>query len=467
MSNLSTLPNGDSAWLLRKAIERVMQQVSVLETNIGSSTTGNSANTQIIFNDNGVLRGDPDLIFNTALNKLVATALESTTSLVVGTSATITGALTVDTTTLKVDATNHRVGIGTASPLNAVQIQGAGQATVTPTVTGDGSALSLIDSLTVANNGGMLVLGSICSNGNFGQVGIKSLLTNGLQNGTSALGFFTRAAVGDTTLGERYRIAQDGVATWSNVGGVAGTAMTLNSTGLGVGVASPAYKLDVSGTGNFQQLRVSNAVATNIGLVNTTSGLTYALYSANTSSNGFNGFGIFDGSAYVLRINSTGNLLLAGGTAGATGVGVTFPATQVASSDANTLDDYEEGTWTPTIVGTTTAGVGVYSLQAGLYTKIGNRVFVEGYISWSAHTGTGNMRIGGLPFTINSSSFYSSGSIGDTSGIALTAGNILAIIGVATSATIDFKQLPTGGGSSAAVPIDTAANVSFSLCYIV
>jgi hypothetical protein len=147
--------------------------------------------------------------------------------------------------------------------------------------------------------------------------------------------------------------------------------------------------------------------------------------------------------------------------------GVGFPATQVASSDANTLDDYEEGTWTPTIVGTTTAGTGTYSFQGGQYTKIGNRVFVEGYMSWSAHTGTGNMRIGGLPFALGSASFYSSGSIGDVNAIALTAGNTLTILGVASSSSIEMRQLPTGGGTSAAVPMDTQANISFSLCYIV
>jgi hypothetical protein len=114
MSNLSTLPKGDSAWLLRKAIQRVMQQVSVLETNIGASTTGNSANSQVIFNDDGTLRGDPDLIFNTALNKLVVTNLEATAALTVGTTATITGNLTVDTNTFAVDASNNRVFVGTA-----------------------------------------------------------------------------------------------------------------------------------------------------------------------------------------------------------------------------------------------------------------------------------------------------------------------------------------------------------------
>jgi len=54
-----------------------------------------------------------------------------------------------------------------------------------------------------------------------------------------------------------------------------------------------------------------------------------------------------------------------------TGTGITFPATQSASSDANTLDDYEEGTWTPTSPG----GGYVFSTVSGKYTKIGNRVF--------------------------------------------------------------------------------------------
>jgi hypothetical protein len=89
--------------------------------------------------------------------------------------------------------------------------------------------------------------------------------------------------------------------------------MTLNSTGLGVG-KSPSYKLDIAGVGNFEQVRVSNTAATNVALVNTTSGLTYTVYSANTASNGFNGFGIFDGSSYVLKIDSSGAATFNGNT---------------------------------------------------------------------------------------------------------------------------------------------------------
>ena len=80
--------------------------------------------------------------------------------------------------------------------------------------------------------------------------------------------------------------------------------------------------------------------------------------------------------------------------------GITFPATQVACTDVNTLDDYEEGTWTPTILGSSTAGAGTYSAQGGLYTKTGNTVVVQFVVSWTAHTGTGNLLIGGLPFTV-------------------------------------------------------------------
>jgi hypothetical protein len=79
--------------------------------------------------------------------------------------------------------------------------------------------------------------------------------------------------------------------------------------------------------------------------------------------------------------------------------GLTFPAVQNSSADVNTLDDYEEGTFTPIMTGTTLNGAGTYSSQTGRYTKIGDLVFFALYVEWSAHTGTGNMRIGQLPFT--------------------------------------------------------------------
>jgi len=141
-------------------------------------------------------------------------------------SATISGDLTVDTSTLKVDSANNRVGIGTASPLFPLDIISSGATTVAVRSTG---AVGLFR--------GYAITDGTTEYGQFKQ----SLSSGELQivSGNAGWGGFLTVSTGGS---ERYRIASDGVATWSNVGGVASTAMTLNSTGLGVGV-SPSYQI--------------------------------------------------------------------------------------------------------------------------------------------------------------------------------------------------------------------------------
>jgi len=88
---------------------------------------------------------------------------------------------------------------------------------------------------------------------------------------------------------------------------------------------------------------------------------------------------------------------------------IKFPATQVPSADANTLDDYEEGTWTPGIAfGEGTVGI-TYNetFRYGKYTKIGNIVFFTGIaVLTSKGTSVGSATITGLPFTIGSNSIF-------------------------------------------------------------
>jgi hypothetical protein len=92
--------------------------------------------------------------------------------------------------------------------------------------------------------------------------------------------------------------------------------------------------------------------------------------------------------------------------------GITFPASVSASGNANTLDDYEEGTWTPTLRGGTTAGTTTYGVQRGGYIKIGSMVTVFCDMGVSATTGTGALTIGGFPFTsINDVNFFSVGGL--------------------------------------------------------
>ena len=88
-------------------------------------------------------------------------------------------------------------------------------------------------------------------------------------------------------------------------------------------------------------------------------------------------------------------------TPSASGVGITFPAALNASSDANTLDDYEEGTWTPTVTQASTNPTSItYSRQHGTYIKIGTLVYVTFNLYITAITnGSGQVRISGLPFT--------------------------------------------------------------------
>lgn len=77
-----------------------------------------------------------------------------------------------------------------------------------------------------------------------------------------------------------------------------------------------------------------------------------------------------------------------------------FPATANPSADANTLDDYEEGTWTATLTGSTHAPDAPQT-ETGYYTKIGREVFTTVYLVDKDLTGaTGDLRITGIPFTI-------------------------------------------------------------------
>lgn len=62
----------------------------------------------------------------------------------------------------------------------------------------------------------------------------------------------------------------------------------------------------------------------------------------------------------------------------------------------------ESGTWTPTIIGSTVAGNNTYATRVGRYYKIGKLVRASFFIQLSAKDAAmaGNIRIGGLPFTV-------------------------------------------------------------------
>jgi hypothetical protein len=103
-----------------------------------------------------------------------------------------------------------------------------------------------------------------------------------------------------------------------------------------------------------------------------------------------------------------------GATPSTSGAGITFPATASPSSNANTLDDYEEGTWTPVLTRETTPSTITYASREGKYTKIGNMVTC--WISINNITvssaGTGNNILTGLPFAIGNTTYGGTGGFG-------------------------------------------------------
>jgi trimeric autotransporter adhesin len=171
-----------------------------------------------------------------------------------------------------------------------------------------------------------------------------------------------------------------------------------------------ALQTDQAGTGSTVYLGFYNSSDTRIGTIGCDTASSMSIYALENVPLVF-----ATNNTERMRINAGAPILcLSGGNTSATGTGIAFPATQSASSDANTLDDYEEGTWTPVLSRDGTAPTISYQLREGRYTKVGNLVtcwIVINSITVSA-AGTGNNIITGLPFAIGTSTYGGTGGFG-------------------------------------------------------
>ena len=168
---------------------------------------------------------------------------------------------------------------------------------------------------------------------------------------------------------------------------------------------------------------------------------------------------------------SVGSISVGNATPTTSGAGITFPATQSASSDANTLDDYEEGTFTPTLTAATTAPTSVsYAYQVGKYTKVGRLVTVNVDLQINSRSGgSGSARIGNLPFTNSASdSFIGNGYLGQ---VAWGAGKTALYFAVVASNTlVNIGSTGTGvdpSGIAITEFNDTNDYISFCVTYSV
>jgi len=171
---------------------------------------------------------------------------------------------------------------------------------------------------------------------------------------------------------------------------------------------------------------------------------------------------VFSTSPTMTTPKVTTTIGVGNATAAASGSGVSFPATQSASSDANTLDDYEEGTWSP---GLSSAGGNFTSItfntSSGTYTKIGRTVYVTGNFFTSGPitvgAASGQVYITGLPFSTSDnglgniwfnpdSANYNQPSALATGCFATTTQLRLFKNGTVNNPTFVVTELYTGGG---------------------
>ena len=196
--------------------------------------------------------------------------------------------------------------------------------------------------------------------------------------------FKTNAGIATNT--ERLRIQSDGNVV---IGYISANAKLQVNSGASTAVGNatnPAFQ--IGDTTNYRfAIHTTNEQAI-IANKNGDDGIAFHTKTANSGSFG-----------EACRITSAGNLAFTSGN------GIDFSATSDASGmTKELLDDYEEGSWTPTYDTSGSSGsitVSSYSLQYGKYVKIGKMVFVEGVLRANVtNNSNGTYDIGGLPFTI-------------------------------------------------------------------
>jgi len=225
---------------------------------------------------------------------------------------------------------------------------------------------------------------------------------------------------------------------------------------VGIETASPAYTLDVSKT------------ARSTGSIVGTGGMTVdtdvLVVDATNNRVGVNK------SAPATALDVTGTVTATALTVGSglmTAGQIEFPSTVNLSTNANTLDDYREGSWTPVYQSSATPASGPFitstghNVQIGTYTKIGSLVFVQARIrtvaaAFSGAAATDDIFIGGLPFTVIdyptasvslATGFVASGNW-PTTGYGYTGTNRIALLratGLADSVSIKVSNMNTTG----------------------
>jgi len=219
-------------------------------------------------------------------------------------------------------------------------------------------------------------------------VGYQALTTNTTGSSSTAVGYLAlNTATGNANTAVGYRAGRLITSGAGNtlIGTDVGGGLTLGSRNTFIGVSNgstgPAGYLVTTGSKNV----IIGGFDGNQDGLDIRTASNYAVIS--------------DGDGNRLLSTANGySLALDGGAVPQSGTGITFPATENLSTNGNTLDDYEEGTWTPTVATGWTSVT--YAAQSGKYTKVGNLVTCFFEIVFSGTSAATTVLLGGLPFTV-------------------------------------------------------------------
>ena len=335
-----------------------------------------------------------------------------------GGTVTSVAALTLGTTGTDLSST---VANGTTTPVITLQV---------PTASASNrGALSAADWTTFNNKGS----GSVTSVAQSFTGGLISVAGSPVTtSGTLAL------TVAGTSGGIPYFSS---ATTWAT-----SALLTNNAIMLGGGAAATP-KTTTTGTGVVTALGVNTGTAgafvVNGGALGTPSSgtVTNLTGTASININGTVGATTATTGKFT-TVQAATTMGVGAATPSASGAGITFPATQSASTDANTLDDYEEGTWTPN-QGSGLTVVGAFS-SIGRYTKIGNLVTV-----WGQVTGATSISVASASFITTNLPFAVNSDVG-INGIATgywSANSAAAHISVGATTSVYAAQAISGTGS--------------------
>ncbi len=249
--------------------------------------------------------------------------------------------------------------------------------------------------------------------------------------------------------------------TIQNGSGATGQIIKFHNAGVDIPYANVSGNIvhSASCVVGINLLEVTNGIAANNTVIVDSGTVAYGIYLGSptiiASGNQFRGV-----ATYTVPIRTYCSFPLPGGQ-------LAFPVSPNASADANTLDAYEEGTWTATLTCGTSGSITMNS-NLGTYTKIGRLVTVHGYFSvTSVSSPVGELILNGLPFVIKASNWHYTAAAIYCALMEATAATQMMARGIPNTSTMHIRHFAAGVIAVAAADVKALTQIVVTMSYIV